>query len=390
MPGRKIAVMGTGMVEFGVFPERGIRSMAEEVLYGALTDAGAVPSDVEVAYCGTMGFASDTPDMHGPISFAQVGITGVPILQMRNGCASGSNAFREAWVGLQSGLYEVAAVLGIEKLSAPSLEMLRLAARMGGGDGELEGSMGFFPPGIFAMIARHFMDDLGVTREQIAEVSVKNHYHASLNPYAHFPKEVTVEQVLASRPVATPLNMLDCCPIDDGAAAVVLASEEAVGRFSGEPVWVTGSAQTSGTYPDSGDVGDTDTTRRAAREAYEMAGVGPGDIDLAEVHDCFTVAELLHYRDLGFCGDIAEAAEWIRDRRTWLGGGLPVNTSGGLLAKGHPLGATGVAQVCEVAEQLRGRAGPRQVEGARLGLTHNGGGFRHGDVGSVCVHILQR
>lgn len=378
------------MIRFGSFPVRGIRKMAEEALFLALKDAGARPADIQVAYCGTVGLSSDTPDMQGPISFAQAGITGIPILQLKNACASGSNAFREAWVALQSGLYDVAAVLGIEKLSAPTVEMIRIAAGMGGGDGELEGSMGFFPPGIFAMLARHYMDDLGVTREQLAAVSVKNHFHATLNPKAHYPKEVTVEQVLASRPVSSPLNLLDCCPISDGAAAVVLAAKEALDRFGRKPVWVAGSAQASGTYPEEGDICETDTTRRAAAAAYEMAGAGPEDIDLAEVHDCFTPAELMHYRDLGFCRDIPEAAYWLEKGYTYLGGKIPVNTSGGLLAKGHPLGATGVAQICELVEQLRGEAGARQVAGAKVGIAHNGGGFRQGDVGSVCVHILQK
>ncbi len=387
---RKVAVVGTGMIPFGIFEKRGIRKMAEEVLYRALKNAGARPEDIQAAYCGTNGFSSDTPEMQGPISFAQVGITGVPVLQLKNGCASGSNAFREAWIALQSGLYDVVLALGIEKLSAASLEIIKLAASMGGGDGELEGSMGFFPPGIFAMFARHYMDDLGVTREQLAQVSVKNHYHGTLNPNAHFQKNVTVEQVLNSRPVTSPLNLLDCCPISDGAAAAVLVSEDVLSRFTGKPVWVVGAAQTSGTYPESGDIGETDTTRRAAAEAYEMAGLGPKDIDLAEVHDCFTPAELMHYRDLGFTKDIPEAAYWLDKGYTQLGGRLPVNTSGGLLAKGHPLGATGVAQICEIVEQLRGEAGERQVEGAKTGITHNGGGFRQGDVGSVCVHILQK
>ncbi len=387
---RKVAVVGTGLVKFGNYPERGIRKMAEDVLFEALTDAGARPEDVQVAYCGTNGFSSDTPDMQGPISFSQIGITGIPILQLKNGCASGSNAFREAWISLQSGLYDVAVVLGIEKLSAPTMEMIKLAASMGGGDGELEGSMGFFPPGIFAMFARHYMDDLGVTREQLAKVSVKNHFHATLNPYAHYPKNVTVEEVLSSRPVTSPLNTLDCCPIDDGAAAAVLASEDVLSGFKQRPVWVVGSAQTSGTYPEEGNIGDTDTTRRAAAIAYEMSGVGPTDIDVAEVHDCFTPAELMHYRDLGFCKDIQEAAHWLEKGYTYLGGKIPVNTSGGLLAKGHPLGATGVAQICEIVQQLRGESGERQVDNARVGLTHNGGGFRQGDVGSVCVHILQK
>ncbi len=386
---RKVAVVGTGMVKFGTFEDRGIRKMAEEVLFQAIKDAGAHPSQIQAAYCGTNGFSSDTPEMQGPISFVQAGITGVPILQLKNGCASGSNAFREAWIAIQSGLYDVVVALGIEKLSAVTLEMIKLAASMGGGDGELEGSMGFFPPGIFAMFARHYIDDLGVTREQLAKVSVKNHFHGTLNPNAHFQKNVTVEQVLASRPVTSPLNLLDCCPISDGAAAAVLVSEDVLKKFSGRPVWVKGAAQTSGTYPEEGDIGETDTTRRAAAEAYEMAGLGPKDIDLAEVHDCFTPAELMHYRDLGFCKDIPEAAYWLEQGYTQLGGRLPVNTSGGLLAKGHPLGATGVAQICEIVEQLRGEAGARQVEGAITGITHNGGGFRQGDVGSVCVHILQ-
>lgn len=382
---RDIAVVGIGMTRFGQLWDVGVREMAEEALLKALKDAGAKPGDIQAAYCGSMGMAADAPMMIGQIVLEQVGIAGIPISRVENACASGSNAFREAWLALQSGLYDVAIAVGVEKMSAPSLDYARFASRFGGGDVVMEGSMGFFPPGIFAMAARKQMER-GITRKQLALVAVKNHRHGALNPLAHYQKEVSVEDVLGSRPVADPLNVLDCSPISDGCSVAIIASKAAAKKFTGTPVWIRASAQVSGTYRDE-DGMFPDTTRRAAKEAYDMAGIGPEDLDLAEVHDCFTPAEIMHYEDLGFCTP-GDGGKFVEEGRSSLGGPLPVNASGGLLSKGHPLGATGIAQIIEVTNHLRGRAGKRQVDGARIGLTHNGGGFRHMDAGAVLIHIL--
>ncbi len=385
---REVWIVGVGMTRFGKLPELGVRELAEEAVFNALVDAGARPGDIEIAYCGTEAMAPDTPMLPGQIALEQVGITGIPITNVANACGSGSNAVREAWLALQSGLYDVALAVGVEKLTSPSPDQYQILSRLGGADLMLEGSMGFFPPGVFSMSALKHMEKYGTTREQIALVAVKNNYHGSLNPKAHYQKPVTLEQVLNSRPVSYPLNVLDCCPISDGCAAVVLCAADVAKRFSGTPVRIRAAAQKSGTYKDDPEL-DADTTRRAAAEAYEMAGVGPEDIDLAEVHDCFTFAEIQHYEDLGFCKK-GEGGRFIEEGHAAIGGKVAVNPSGGLLAKGHPLGATGPGQIYEVVQQLRGRCGKRQVPGARIGMTHNGGGFRHGDTGIVACFILEK
>ena len=386
---RDIYVIGVGSTPYGRLLDWGVREMAEAAAFDALVDAGARPGDIETAYCGTQGMAcSDVTMLHGQIALEQVGITGIPVTNIKNACASGSNAFREAWLALQSGLYDVAIAIGFEKMCAPLPGQAQVLFEAGGGDRMMEGLMGFFPPGSFAMSARFHMATFGTTREQIAGIAVKNRRNGALNPKAQLRKAITVEEVLASRTIAVPLNLYDCCPISDGCAAVILASADAAPRFSGEPVAVAASAHVSGTYKDQ-EALDADTTRRAARLAYDMAGLGPEDIDLAEVHDCFSYAELKHYEDLGFCAP-GEGGRLIDEGEVEIGGRIPVNASGGLIAKGHPLGATGIGQIAEVVTQIRGRAGPRQIEGARVGLTHNGGGFRHADTGVVTVHILKQ
>lgn len=385
---RKVAIVGAGQTNFGKFYEKDTRDLAEEAVFKALKDADAKPEDIEIAYVGSVGMDSTTPMMIGQIALEQLGIKGIPITRLENACASGSNALHLAWLAIQSGVYDVALALGVEKMSTPTLEQARMAMRLGGGDALLEGSMGLFPPGIFAMIAQIYMEKYDARREDLAMVSVKNHKHGSLNPLAQYQKEVSLEEVLNSRPVTYPLGVLDCCPISDGAACVILASEDVIKRFNSKPVWIKASVQVSGRYEDLEDL-RPDTTARAGKKAYEMAGVGPEDIDFAEVHDCFSFAEIMHYEDLGFCNR-GEGAKFIREGKPFLGGEKPVNTSGGLISKGHPLAATGIAQAYESVEQLRGRAGKRQVEGAKIGLTHNGGGFRHGDVGIVVTHIFSK
>ncbi len=385
---REVWIVGIGMTRFGKMPDLGVRELAEEALFNALKDAGARPADIEVAYCGTEAMSPDTPMLPGQIALEQAGITGIPITNIANACGSGSNAVREAWIALQSGLYDVALAIGVEKLTAPSPDQFHMLSRLGGADLMLEGSMGFFPPGVFSMAALKHMERYGTTREQIAQVAVKNNYHGSLNPKAQYQKPVTLEQVLNSRPVSYPLNVLDCCPISDGCAVVILCGAEVAGRFTGRPVRIRAAAQKSGTYKDDPDL-HADTTQRAAREAYEMAGLGPKEIDLAEVHDCFTFAEIQHYEDLGFC-EMGQGGRFVEEGRASIGGQVAVNPSGGLLAKGHPLGATGPGQICEIVQQLRGGCGKRQVPNARIGMTHNGGGFRHGDTGIVTCFILEK
>jgi acetyl-CoA acetyltransferase len=239
-------------------------------------------------------------------------------------------------------------------------------------------------PGVFGMIARRHMERYGTTPEQLAAVTVKNHRNGALNPIAQFDQPVTVDDVLAARRVATPLGLLDCCGISDGAAAVILVSEDLARATDPR---IVASAQTSSAYEPFGDMTGFELTRRAAEQVYGQAGIGPQDIDLAEVHDCFTIAEILHTEDLGFCAK-GEGGRYVEDGRSGLGGDVAVNPSGGLGARGHPVGATGCAQVAEAVLQLRGEAGERQVAGARTALTHTLGAFVHGAAATCAVHVL--
>lgn len=386
---REVVVLGVGMTQFGKHPDKGIKELGEEGAYKAMKDAGVRPKDIQAAYCGYMlGRLSGQEASPGHIALNQVGIRGIPITRVENGCASGSFAFREAWIGIASGLYDVAMAIGIEKMTgAPTQETLKAMA--GGSDSELEGIYGITFPGIFAMIARRHMEQYGTKREQLAMVSVKNHSNGCLNPYAQYKEEYTIEDVLNSRSIARPLNLLDCCPISDGCACVILASKEAARRFSSKPIDIVASAHTTGTYDDDKEITSFEATRRGAKQAYEMAGLGPQDIDVAEVHDCFTIAEIIHYEDLSFCKK-GEGGPFVEAGHSQIGGKTPVNPSGGLLSKGHPIGATGLAQIVEIVEQLRGQCGPRQVQDAKVGMAHCLGGFMHGDVCNAAIHIFKR
>jgi len=390
-PGTDVYVVGVGMTRFGVHPDRDIRDLCEEALFEAMQDAGAFPDQIEVGYCGTVGLAWDAPIMAGQIALEQVGVSRIPITRVENACGSGSNAIREAWLAIKSGEYDVALACGVETMNRPLQDQIPRFAMFGGGDAVMEGTLGLFPPGIFAMVAQQFLSAGWITREDMALVAVKNAYHGSMNPKAHYQRTLTVEQVLAARTVSHPLGLLDCCPMTDGAAGVVLCSEEALPRFRKHaPVRIRTIAQTSGDYCENNPREFTaDSVSRAARQAYQKAGLTPADIDFVECHDCFTMAEVVHVSELGFC-EREEVGRFIREGHTQMDGKIPFSLSGGLMSKGHPLGATGPGQYCEVVRQLRGEAGKRQVKDARIGLQENGGGFRHGDTGIVCVSILER
>jgi acetyl-CoA acetyltransferase len=385
---RNVAVIGVGLTKFEWNPDRSVREMGEEAIWKAIKDANISPKDIQIAYCGTVGLDQELPMMFGQVALEQAGIVGIPVTRLENVCGSGSNAFREAWLAIQSGLYDLAIAIGFEKMSVPSRDYPRSSTKILKGN-ELEGSMGMFPPGMFALVANRHMYDYGTKREDLAMVSVKNRNHASMNPCAHFNKRITIEDVLTSRLICSPLRLLDCCPETDGFSVAILASEEVAKRYSSNSVYIAASVQVSGRYKNDRPPFMSDITERAAGIAYEMSGIGPEDLDLAEVHDCFSIAEIVAYEDLGFCKR-GEGGEFIRSGRTKLGGSLPVNVSGGLIGKGHPLGATGISQIVEIVEQLRGRCGDRQVKGAKVGLTHNAGGAAFGELGNVFIHILKR
>jgi benzoylsuccinyl-CoA thiolase BbsB subunit len=369
------------MVPFGKFPDKTVADIAWPAAKQAITDAGVAKKEIEAAWCGTALGGM----MAGQRVLKQLGITGLPIVNIENACSSSSSAFREAWIAVAAGVYDVALVIGVEKLT-----------KFGGGTLPLEKedwevAHGLVMPALYAMRARRYMHEYGLTADQLAAVSVKARKHGALNPVAQMRKEVTVAEVNAARPVAEPFTLYHCCPSGDGAAAVVIASAERARRYGGTPIRVAGSELNSGRYMTGfRDMTTPEITVRGAKESYEKAGIGPEDVDVAEVHDAFTIAELMYYEALGFCAK-GEAARLLEDGETSLGGRIPVNPSGGLLAKGHPIGATGVAQIVEIVNQLRGRCGPRQVEGAKVGLTHcTGGGVSGFDHGVCSIHLFAR
>lgn len=376
-----VSVIGVGMVPFGKFPQKGLIDIGWPAVKAAIDDAGIAPGRIQAAYCGTALGGM----MAGQRVLGRIGLTGIPITNIENACSSSSTALRQGVIAIRSGEYDVVLVLGVEKLT-----------KFGGGTLPLERedwevSQGLVMPALYAMRAKRYMYEFGLTVQQLAKVSVKNRAHGALNPDAQMRKPVTAEEVLSSRPVADPLTLLQCCPNGDGAAAVILCSSAIAAQFRLDPIRILASDLTSGKYVAGyRDMTVPEITVRGATEAYEAAGVGPKDIDVAEVHDAFSIAELLYYEAFGFC-DHGDAGHLLDSGATTFGGDVVVNPSGGLLAKGHPVGATGAAQAVEVVRQLRGEAGRRQVEGARIGLTHaTGGGISGFDHGACSIHIFSR
>jgi len=381
---RDVYVLGVGMTRLGKFPEVTMTEMARRVFLDAVKDSGVKPKEIEAAFIGHVRQPGQGA-MVGQRIMREVGVTGIPILNVENICSSGSSAVWCAFGFISSGQFDLAVVIGVEQLSILGKGVLPPRQE------DLEGLQGATLPSYFAMVARRHMHEYGTTIEQLAKVSIKNHRNGCLNPYAQFQKEVTFEEICHSPMVADPLTVLHCCPTGDGAAVAILCSENIARRYGTRAVKVAASVLRSGSY-DGGwrDLTTNDQTRRAAQEAYEISGIGPEDLDLVELHDCFTIAEIFHYENLGLCKK-GGGGRLVDEGITELTGKIPVNPSGGLLAKGHPLGATGVAQIVEVVWHLRGEAGRRQVSGAKVGLTHCVGGVIDGlDLGACTVHILKR
>jgi acetyl-CoA C-acetyltransferase len=309
-----------------------------------------------------------------------------PVWLTEGACASGSAAMRTGWMAIRSGVHDVVAVIGAQKMTdLGTAEILGLMGRVG--DVQWESCFGTTFPAYYALFARRHMHEYGTTRDQLAAVSVKNHHYGALNPLAMFRKEVTLEKAIASEEVAAPLHVYDCCANADGAACVILARETRARRMAKPPVWLQGMGAASASTSVLGRASLTGlpSAQRAAADAYAMAGLDAQRIRVAEVHDCFSIAEIMAYEDLGFCAR-GEGGPLAAERGTWIGGRVPVNVDGGLKAKGHPIGATGVSMTCEIAKQLRGEAGARQVPHADVGLTHNVGG-----IGQYCfVQVLAR
>lgn len=372
---RPVAVVGIGKTPFGAFADRDLRSLAREAVVGCLEDAHARPDQVEAFFLGNFAGPSFVGQSHlAPYVAQACGLTGIPATRLEAACASSGAAFYHGVTAVAAGIYDVVLVAGVEKMtSETSARVAQILASAGDLAGEIRAGATF--PALFAMIARRHMHQYGTTREQLAQVAVKNHANGARNPFAHLRKVVTLETVLAARPVAEPLTVYDCSLISDGAAAVLLAPLERAAEFTARPARVLGIAQTSDrlALEDKADITTFQAVTRAAEKAYRMAGVGPADIEFAEVHDCFTIAEIMAIEDLGFVGK-GEGGPFTASGATALDGRLPVNASGGLKSKGHPVGATGVAQICDVVEQLRGEAGERRLRRRSLGLAQNLGG----------------
>ena len=381
----RVGVIGIGHTPFGRRTDASVQELAAEAFRAALADAGLERDAIDASVIGAV------PEYHKQRSLAGVvqeylGLLPKPTWLTEVACASGSAAMRTAWLEIRAGVHDVVAVIGCQKMTEiATAEVLALMGRVG--EVQWESSFGTTFPGYYAMFARRHMHEYGTTRAQLTAVAVKNHFYGAQNPYAMFRKEVSAEKAEASEAVASPFNVFDCCANADGAACVILASESRA-RASGRPVvWLAGmgAATASMSVLERPTLTGLPSAEAAAAQAYAMAGVDAKRIRVADVHDCFTIAEIMAYEDLGFCAK-GEGGRFVEEKRSWIGGGTPVNVDGGLKAKGHPIGATGVSMTCEIVKQLRGEAGARQVPGADVGLTHNVGG-----IGQYCfVQVLAR
>ncbi|MCX8195405.1 MAG: thiolase domain-containing protein [Candidatus Micrarchaeota archaeon] len=384
---RKVAIVGVGMTKFGEEWSRGYRDMLIEAGSRALADCNLHGEEIDAIYVGTMAPGSLVGQEHtGALVADFMGLTPVPATRVEAACASGGAALRTGYLAVASGAHDCVVVGGVEKMTdTPGNEV---ASALGGaGDQEWELFMGASFPAIYALMARRHMLEHGTTEEQMAQVAVKNHSNASKNKFAHFQNEITIETVMKSKYISSPLKLFDCSPITDGAAAVVLMPLEKAKRYSQMPIEILASAQASDALAlhSRESLTSLRATQVAAKKAYEMAGLKPADIDVAEVHDCFTIAEIMAIEDLGFF-EKGKGGKAVEEGKTAIGGEIAVNTSGGLKGCGHPVGATGVKQAVEVVWQLRGQAEGRQVNGAKIGLTHNVGGSG----ATAVVHIMKR
>jgi acetyl-CoA C-acetyltransferase len=372
---RPVAVIGIGKTSFGVFADRDLRSLAVEAGEKCMQDAHVSPSQIEAFYLGNFAGPSFVGQNHlAPYIAGAMGVNGVPCTRFEAACASSGSAFFHAVSAVGAGLYDLVLVGGVEKMTSQSTpKVTEILA--GAGDMAGEGRAGATFPALFAMIARRHMYQYGTTREQLASVAVKNHANGAKNPQAHMRKVISLEQAMAGKPIAEPLTVYDCSLISDGAAAVLICPLERASEFTSKAVKVLGIAQTSDhvALDEKDDITTFGAVKSAGEKAYKMAGLTAQDIQFAEIHDCFTIAEIVATEDLGFVKK-GEGGPYAQDGCTSLTGPRPVNTSGGLKAKGHPVGATGVGQICDLVMQIRGEAGERQIERNSIGLAQNLGG----------------
>ncbi len=383
---RDTYILGVSMTRFGKFLDKGLKDLAYEPIWNVIYESKIDPRDIDIVFVGNAyaGLITGQESIRGQVILREAGITRIPIINVENACASGSTAFYLAHKAVASGDADLALAVGVEKLfcddTGKSLKALSTSS-----DIEVEGRMGVLFAGIYAMRVRAHMEKYGLTREQFAKVSVKNHEHGALNPYAQYRNKVTVEEVLNSRMIADPITLLMTCPMGDGGACVLVGTKDIAKAMGKRPVRIGSSVLGSYGFTRKDEPG---ITARVAKKAYEEAKIKPDDVEIAEVHDAVSPVELFLYEELGFCGP-GESGRLIDEGVTYLGGRLPVNTSGGLTAKGHPAGATGLAQIAEIVWQMRSEAQDRQVNPIPdVGLIENGGGNIAGETAVVAVHIL--
>jgi acetyl-CoA C-acetyltransferase len=382
----KVGIVGIGHGKFGNRSDANVQELTFEPFKQAIEDANNLRrEDIDALVVGSV------PEYHMQRSLPGVvaeylGMNPKSTWLTEAACASGSAAIRTAYMAIKSGMHDVVAVMGVQKMRELSTEeILALMGRVG--DVQWESIFGTTFPGYYALYANRHMHEFGTTPEQIALIAVKNHHYGALNPNAFFQKEVSLEKILHSDDVAPPIKVFDCCANADGAACVILTHETNAKTYTDTPIWIEGmgSASAQMSVLRRPNLVEIPSAIEAANQAYKQAGVKPSDIQVAEVHDCFTIAEIMAYENLGFC-DRGNGGKFIEEQQSYIGGKTPVNVDGGLKAKGHPVGATGVSMTTEIVKQLRGDADKRQVSGAELGLTHNVGG-----IGQYCfVHILRR
>lgn len=374
------------MTRFGKLLDKSLKDLAYEPVWNAIHESKIDPHDIDIAFVGNAyaGLISGQESIRGQVLLREAGITRIPIINVENACASGSTAFYLAHKAVASGQSRLALALGAEKLfcddTGKSLKALSTSS-----DLDIEGRMGILFAGIYAMRIRAHMERFGLTRKQLAKVAVKNHDHGALNPHAQYRSRVSVEEVLNSKMIADPITLQMTCPLGDGGAAVLIGTKEMAMQTGKRPVKIASTVLGSFGFTKKD---EPSIVERVSGKAYQEATVTPQDIQVAEVHDAVAPAELLLYEQLGFCG-LGESGRMIDERVTWFDGALPVNSSGGLTAKGHPAGATGLSQIAEIVWQMRGEAGDRQINPAPdVGLVENAGGNVAGETAVVAIHIL--
>ena len=380
----KVCVLGAGSTKYGKL-EDSISDITLQASVGAIESAGIKSKDIKAGYISNVFGVADKQVHLGPVVMSNLGISDRPSLSIESACGSGSVSFREAYANVAAGFYDVALVTGVEKVTHTGTEWTTTYFSYCS-DFFYEGQAGASFPGLFASMARAYINEFNATEEDFAQVAVKNHDNGLLNPKAHLRKKITVDDVMSSAVVASPLKLYDCCPFSDGASAVILCNEKFAKDHGADYIEVLGSGRGGSPAALQGreHLTTIPSTKIASEAAYKMAGITPKDVDFAEVHDCFTIAEVVDSEDIGFF-EKGKGIEAVREGKTKLNGEISINPSGGLKSKGHPIGATGVGQVAEVFDQLTGKAGERTVKNAKIGLTQN-----FGATGASCaVHIFQ-